>query len=130
MRKILFAAGIVYAVPLLVTGPVVAGDARDDSFGDFGKKACNVIFFVGDGMGVSTVTSTRIFSVGVDGELVMDQMHHTPLSRTSTTDHITPDSAGTITAMMTGVNTNSGIIGMSSDTERNDFNGDCDGAAL
>ena len=35
------------------------------------KTAKNVIFFVGDGMGVSTVSATRIFSVGVDGELVV-----------------------------------------------------------
>ena len=30
-----------------------------------GRKARNVIFFVGDGMGVSTVTATRVYSVGV-----------------------------------------------------------------
>ena len=33
-------------------------------------KARNVIFFIGDGMGVSTITAARVFSVGVDGQLV------------------------------------------------------------
>ena len=91
-------------------------------------KAKNVIFFVGDGMGVSTVTATRVFSVGLDGKLMIDQLPFTALSKTYTTDHITPDSAGTMTAMFSGQNTNSGIIGMDASTERKDFNGDGDGA--
>ncbi len=90
----------------------------------------NVIFFVGDGMGVSTITAARIFSVGVDGELTIDQFPFTALSKTYTSDFITPDSAGTMTAMITGQNTNSGVIGMDESTERGDFNGDGDGARL
>ena len=90
----------------------------------------NVILFVGDGMGVSTVSFTRFAAVGVDGRLVMDQFPYTALSRTSSADHITPDSAGTMTAMTTGVNTNSGIIGYPPTTERGDFNGDGDGMPL
>lgn len=105
--------------------------SRGDDRGQRGfKGAKNVIFFVGDGMGVSTVSSTRVFAVGVDGELIVDQMPFTALSRTATTDHITPDSAGTMTSMMTGVNTNSGLIGLGPETERNDFNGDGDGEPL
>lgn len=92
--------------------------------------AKNVIVFIGDGMGVSTVTATRIYSVGLEGELMVDQFPHTALSRTYTTDHFTPDSAGTMTAMMTGVNTNSGVIGYGPKTERNDFNQDGDGERL
>jgi hypothetical protein len=38
---------------------------RDRRLG--GRKAPNVICFIGDGMGVSTLTATRVFSVGVDG---------------------------------------------------------------
>ena len=93
-------------------------------------KARNVIFFVGDGMGVSTVTATRIYSVGVDGELVVDLFPNTALSRTYTSDHITPDSAGTMTAMMTGKNANSGVIGYGAETERQDFNNDGNGPKL
>lgn len=81
-------------------------------------------------MGVSTVTATRIYSVGLDGQLMMDRFPHTALSRTYTSDHFTPDSAGTMTAMMTGQNTNSGIIGFGPSTERGDFNEDGDGKRL
>ena len=46
---------------------------QDDNRQFGGRRARNVIFFIGDGMGVSTVTAARIFSVGVDGQLVLDQ---------------------------------------------------------
>jgi alkaline phosphatase len=93
------------------------------------RRARNVIFFVGDGMGVSTVTAARIFSVGVAGQLVVDQFPHTALSRTYSEDSITPDSAPTMSAMMTGINTNQSVIGFGEGTEPNDFNRDGDGAA-
>lgn len=92
------------------------------------KKARNVIFFVGDGMSVSTVTAARVFAHGVDGELVIDTLPYTAMSRTYTADAITPDSAGTMSAMMTGVNANMGVIGFDAKTERGDFNKDGDGA--
>jgi alkaline phosphatase len=114
-------------VAAVTTGTVARGgfDARDDR----GRRAKNVIFFVGDGMGVSTVTATRIYSVGLDGQLVMDQFPYTALSKTYSADSITPDSAPTMTAMMTGVNTNQSVIGFGEGTEPNDFNHDGDGDA-
>ncbi len=90
----------------------------------------NVILFVGDGMGVSTVTSTRIATVGVDGQLALDRMPYTAISRTASSDYITPDSAATMSAMMTGVNTNSGVIGYGPTTEFADFNGNGNGPRL
>lgn len=93
-----------------------------------GPRARNVIIFVGDGMGVSTVGATRVYSVGVDGQLVLDRMPHSALSRTADADHITPDSASTMTAMMTGESTNSGVLGLDRTTEFGDFNHDGDGA--
>lgn len=102
------------------------GHSQSRSHGSSGARAKNVIFFVGDGMGVSTVTATRIYSVGIDGKLTVDKMPFTALSKTYTSDHITPDSAGTMTAMISGVNTNSGVIGYGPKTERGDFNADGD----
>ena len=90
----------------------------------------NVILFVGDGMGVSTVTSTRIATVGVDGQLALDRMPYTAISRTASADYITPDSAATMSAMMTGVNTNTGVIGYGPTTEYADFSGNGDGSRL
>ncbi|MEZ5284772.1 MAG: alkaline phosphatase [Vicinamibacterales bacterium] len=45
-------------------------------------------------------------------------------------DSITPDSAPTMTAMMTGQNTNAGVIGLDETTDDDDFNGDGDGARV
>lgn len=89
--------------------------------------AKNVIFFVGDGMGVSTVTATRIYSVGVAGKLAVDQFPNVALSRTYSADTITPDSAPTMSSMMSGVNTNNGVLGFGPDTENKDFLHDGDG---
>lgn len=104
-------------------------DRQHDDRQSGGRRAKNVIFFIGDGMGVSTVTAARVFSVGVDGQLVLDQFPQTALSRTYAADSITPDSAPTMTAMMTGVNTNQSVIGFGEATEANDFNNDGDGKA-
>jgi alkaline phosphatase len=93
-------------------------------------RAKNVILFIGDGMGVSTVTATRVYSVGVAGQLVVDQFPYTALSRTYSSDSITADSAPTMTAMMTGYNTNAGVLGLDDTTEFVDFNQDGDGKRL
>lgn len=88
---------------------------------DFVPEAKNVILFVGDGMGVSTITAGRIYAGqkrGVDGEsyeLAMDQLPYAALSRTYSHDYQVPDSAATATAMVSGVKTRSGILGLTSD---------------
>ena len=105
-------------------------DRQDDHDRSSGRRAKNVILFIGDGMGVSTVTATRIFSVGVAGQLVVDQFPYTALSRTYSSDSITADSAPTMTAMMTGYNTNAGVLGLDETTEFVDFNNDGDGKRL
>jgi alkaline phosphatase len=124
---------IVGLVTAVASGATTAqggfDSARDSRGGLGGRKAKNVIFFIGDGMGVSTVTAGRVFSVGVDGQLVLDQFPHTALSRTYAADSITPDSAPTMTAMMTGINTNQSVIGFGEGTEANDFNNDGNGEA-
>lgn len=94
------------------------------------QKARNVILFIGDGMGISTVTAARVFAAGVDGELAIDRFPYTALSRTYNADYITPDSAGTMTAMITGIKSNMGVLGFGPETERNDFNHDGDGEPL
>lgn len=89
--------------------------------------AKNVILFIGDGMGVSTITATRVFSLGVDGRLAVDQFPFTALSQTYSADAITADSAPTMSAMVSGVNTNNGVMGFGPSCENKDFNQDGDG---
>lgn len=86
--------------------------------------AKNIILFIGDGMGVSTVTATRILdgqNKGMSGEenvLSFEQMPHLALSKTYNTNQQTPDSAGTMTAMISGIKTKAGVIGVTPNITR------------
>ena len=80
--------------------------------------ARNVIIFIGDGMGVSTLTAGRIHQGqirGADGESLvtaMDGLSHTALVKTYSHDAQVSDSAPTATAILAGVKTRNGVIGL------------------
>lgn len=75
-------------------------------------QARNVILFVVDGMGVSTVTAARIFEGQQRGEggeenyLAFERFPYAALVKTYTHDAQTADSAATASALNTGVKTN------------------------
>ena len=89
-------------------------------------KAKNIILFVGDGMSLTTVAASRIYegqSKGQSGEenlLSFETMPYTGFSKTFNTDSQTPDSAGTMTAMITGVKTKMGLLSINQTAHRND----------
>lgn len=89
-------------------------------------KAKNVILFVGDGMGISTLTAARILmgqqagNSGEEGLLSFESFPHTALVKTYNVDAQTPDSAGTMTAMMSGLKTDVGVIGVNENVVRGD----------
>ena len=89
-------------------------------------KARNLIIFIGDGMGVSTLTAGRIYagqSAGQDGEstvTAMDALDHTALVKTYSHDGQVSDSAPTATAIMAGVKTRNGVIGVGPETKLDD----------
>ncbi|MFZ4607859.1 MAG: alkaline phosphatase [Caulobacter sp.] len=86
--------------------------------------ARNVIIFLGDGMGLSTVAASRIFEGqqrGVDGEsnsLVFEAFPFLALSKTYSADVQVTDSAAGITAIMTGLKTRNGVIGLTASAVR------------
>ena len=96
------------------------------SHGSMNGKAKNVILFVGDGMSLPTVAAARIFmgqSKGQPGEetrLSWEDFPYTALSRTYNTNAQTPDSAGTMSAMATGVKTRVGVLSIGQEAERGD----------
>ncbi|XP_061539649.1 alkaline phosphatase-like [Phycodurus eques] len=87
-------------------------------------QAKNIILFLGDGMGLTTVTAARILKgqmAGRSGEetsLVMDTFPHLALSKTYNVDQQMPDSAGTATAYLCGVKANYGTLGVTAATPR------------
>lgn len=92
----------------------------------FPVQAKNVILFLGDGMGISTVTAARIYAgqqQGLSGEeydLSFDTFEHVALIKTYNVDAQVPDSAGTITAIMTGEKTRFGVLGVTKDVPFDD----------
>ncbi len=89
-------------------------------------KARNVILFVGDGMGVSTVTAARILEGQqrqVDGEgnrLSFETLPYLAHSVTASANQQTSDSAPTATAMVTGIKTNDGALSVTQAVARNE----------
>ena len=87
-------------------------------------KAKNVILFVGDGMGISTITAARILAgqlegeMGEDHQLSFETMPFSGFVKTYNVDAQTPDSAGTMTAMASGVKTDAGVLGIDEAVER------------
>ncbi|XP_052081245.1 alkaline phosphatase-like [Mytilus californianus] len=82
------------------------------------KVARNVIFFLGDGMSIPTITAARIRQgqlnnkTGEENVLSWEKFPHVALSKTYNQDHQTPDSAGTATQFLCGIKTNSGVLGV------------------
>ncbi len=80
------------------------------------RRARSAILFVGDGMGVATATAARIREGQQRGEpgeenwLAFERFPYTALAKTYNTDAQVPDSAGTMTALVTGVKTRAGVL--------------------
>ena len=93
--------------------------------------AKNVILFVGDGMGISTITAARILDgqnkgmLGEENVLSFEGMPFTGLAKTYNVDAQTPDSAGTMTAIISGIKTDVGVLGVNENIVR----GDCSSVA-
>ena len=82
------------------------------------QRAKNVILLVADGNGISSNYATRLWmgqqegGYGDDYVLPHERMPHLALSKTYNTNAQTPDSAGTATALNSGIKTRSGILGL------------------
>lgn len=94
----------VIAALLLAASPAAADPAK------------NVIFFLGDGMGPTTVTASRIYGYGEGGKLAMEQLPRTARIKTYSKDAQTTDSAPSMAAYMTGVKMRNEVLSMSGDT--------------
>jgi alkaline phosphatase len=89
-------------------------------------EAKNIILFVGDGMNLTTVTASRILEgqqkgqLGEENSLSFESFPFSGMAKTYSVDTQVPDSASTMTALITGVKTNSGIVGLAESARRGD----------
>jgi len=75
-------------------------------------QAKNIIFFLGDGMGPTTITAARIYKAGEDGLLDFERLDRTARIKTYSADAQVTDSAPSMGAYMTGVKINNDVISM------------------
>lgn len=92
------------------------------------NRAKNLILFLGDGMGIPTVTAARILKGQLNGQsgeeslLEMDKFPFVSLAKTYNTNAQVADSAGTATAYLCGVKANEGTVGLSAAAVRSQCN--------
>lgn len=134
------------ATPVFSAAPVVQGPESVQDWYKQGQEfirhsermvdnrhhAKNVILFVGDGMGISTITAARILEgqlhgkPGEENRLSFEHFPNVGLSKTYSWDQQTPDSAPTMTAMVTGYKAREGMLSVDHLTSR----GECDAAVI
>lgn len=126
-------AGLLLAAPAFPQAPEESaerwyrdGAMRAHDLGSDRAKAKNVILFVGDGMSLTTVAAARIYDgqlrkqPGEENQLSFEKFPYTAFSKTYNTNSQTPDSAGTMTAMITGAKTRMGFLGVDQTPARGD----------
>jgi len=77
----------------------------------------NIIFLIGDGMGISQIASARVKAFGADKRLNMEKMPITGLVETHSYNNLVTDSAAAATAMATGYKTNNGMVSVNPNGE-------------
>jgi len=108
--------GLSTALIMSACSPASTNTADQASETASKTQAKNVIIFIGDGMGISTITAARIFdgqSQGKNGEeheLAFESFENVALVKTYNTNAQVPDSAGTATAILSGYKTNIGAV--------------------
>ena len=94
------------------------------------QQARNVIFFLGDGLGINTLTAARIFHAGEEGQLTIDRLPESAFVKTFSNNAMVTDSAAGMAAYMTGVKHDNGVISMSAGTRSIAPGKDVNGNAL
>ncbi|WP_264875757.1 alkaline phosphatase [Vibrio agarivorans] len=88
--------------------------------------AKNVVIFFANGMGPTTLTASRIHEgqlrgeTGEENSLSFEHFPDMGLVKTYNTNQQVADTAGSMTAMSTGVKTKAGVIGLTDNIERGD----------
>ncbi|NHM29348.1 alkaline phosphatase [Neobacillus terrae] len=109
-----------FFISLLITGITVlagspANTAKAAPRNPQLQKPKNIIYMIGDGMGIGQLEIGRLFEYGKEGTLFMQTLPHAGLARTYSANNFVTDSAAGATALATGRKTNNGMIGVTPD---------------
>jgi alkaline phosphatase len=105
MRKVLF---VLLLVPVALSAQ---------------PRAKNVILFLADAGGLSTIAAASLHGYGAPRRLYVQRMPHIGLSDTTTASQIVSDSAAGMTAIVTGEKTHNGVISQSATAVRKKSDG-------
>jgi alkaline phosphatase len=96
----LFGVNICFPKTDTVAYPIFPPDSR----------VKNIVFFIGDGMGLAQIAATRIKTYGAEGRLNMERMPVTGLINIHSANKLITCSAAAATAFATGYKTNNGMV--------------------
>jgi alkaline phosphatase len=106
MKRVLF---VLLVVPVTLSGQ---------------SRARNVILFLADAGGLSTIAAASLHAYGEPRRLFVQRMPHIGLSETSTASQFVTDSAAGMTAIVTGRRTHNGVVGQSAAAIRGKVDGE------
>jgi alkaline phosphatase len=81
-------------------------------------QARNIILFIGDGAGISSLNAASIYGYGKPQALYIQKMPHVALADTSTAREWVTDAAACASAWATGYKGRNGVVSMSPDAEK------------
>ena len=88
------------------------------------SRARNVILFLADAGGTSTIAAASLHGYGEGLRLFVQRMPHIALSNTSSATQIVTDSAAGMTAIVTGERTHNGVVAQSAAAVRGKVDGE------
>lgn len=130
-RRLLVSALAVSAAMSVALSPALAQDAVSPRAAAARAvapqpqaRAKNIIVFLADAGGVSTLHAASVMAYGEPLKLHIQQWPHLGLSETSPVDQFVSDSANGMSSIMTGVKTRNGVISQSPSAVRGQHDGE------
>lgn len=123
LSRRLLACALTTSLALAAGAPAWAGEAAPNrtaaqSVDASPARAKNIILFLADAGGVSTLNAASLMAYGEPLKLHIQQWPHLGLSETSPVDQFVSDSANGMSSIMTGVKTRNGVISQTPDAVR------------
>ena len=112
-------------LPFVVSGLVLSMSAVPGAIQSVAPvRARNVILFLADAGGLSTIAAASQYGYGAPRRLFVQRMPHIGLSETSSASHLVTDSAAGMTAIVTGQRTHNGVVSQSTTAVRGQVDGE------
>ncbi|MEH7345483.1 alkaline phosphatase [Bacillus sp. JJ1532] len=121
MRKNIFSLFLtIIVIGLSFHSNSYAGRSEHPIVREIDSAPKNVIFLIGDGMGIGQIEVARQMEYGKEGRLFLESLPFVSLVHTSSYNNAVTDSAAGGTALAIGKKTNNGMIGVTANGHESD----------